>query len=149
MSPHKAGAATAAPAGPRRKTDKAPDTAGLIALDSSCWLEFFADSPRAGLFAAVLEDPQRWVVPVLTVYEVSQKLHREVGEEAAAAALSLMQQGQVVPVDLPLALAAAVNGLPMADSLIYATARLHGAELWTQDAHFKDWAGVRYFPKGE
>jgi predicted nucleic acid-binding protein len=61
--------------------------------------------------------------------------------------LSLMQRGRVVPVDLPLALAAAVNGLPLADSLIYATAQLHGAELWTQDSHFEGLAGVRYFPK--
>ncbi len=42
---------------------------------------------------------------------------------------------------------AAVNGLPLADSLIYATARRHEAELWTQDAHFAGLAGVRYFPK--
>jgi toxin FitB len=87
-------------------------------------------------------------VPVLTVYEVTKKLAREAGEETAAQALALMQRGQVVPIDLELALAAAVNGLPMADSLIYATARALGAELWTQDAHFEGLAGVRFFRKG-
>jgi len=63
------------------------------------------------------------------------------------AALSLMQRGEVVVVDLPLALDAAPNGLPLADSLIYATARRHGAELWTQDSHFDGLPGVRYVAK--
>jgi predicted nucleic acid-binding protein len=58
-----------------------------------------------------------------------------------------MQRGHVVEIDLSLALEAAVNGLPMADSLIYATARRHGATLWTQDAHFDGLPGVRYFAK--
>lgn len=118
-----------------------------VVLDSSCWLEYLADTPRADLFAAAVEDPGALVVPVLTVYEVVKKLMREAGEETANAALALMQQSEVVDVDLPLAMDAALNGLPLADSLIYATARLHGAELWTQDAHFEGLSGVRYFSK--
>ena len=110
-------------------------------------MEFFADSDRADLFAPVVEAVEKLVVPVVTVYEVVKKLAREAGDETAAAALSLMQRGRVVPIDLALALDAAVNGLPMADSLIYATARRHGAELWTQDAHFEGLAGVKYFAK--
>lgn len=116
-------------------------------LDSSCWLAFFADTPRADEFAPAIDAIESLVVPVLTVCEVVKKLAREVGDEAASAALGLMQRGRVVPIDLPLALTAAVNGLPLADSLIYATARAHGAELWTQDRHFEGLAGVRYFPK--
>ena len=53
--------------------------------------------------------------------------------------------------DGPLALEAArlsvELGLPMADSVIYATARSNGATLWTQDADFADLPGVRYLPK--
>ena len=116
-------------------------------LDSSCWLEYLADTPRADLFAPAVEAPERLVVPVLTVYEVVKKLMLESGEEAATAALALMQQSEVVEIGLPLAMDAALNGLPLADSLIYATARHHDAELWTQDAHFEGLAGVRYFPK--
>lgn len=56
-----------------------------------------------------------------------------------------MQRGQVVDMDAALVLAAAGNGLPMADSLIYATAQSRGATLWTQDVHFKGLRGVRYF----
>ena len=122
-------------------------TAPRLVLDSSCWLEYLADTPRADLFAPAVEAPERLVVPVLTVYEVIKKLMRESGEEAATAALALMQQSEVVEIGLPLAMDAALNGLPVADSLIYATARHHDAELWTQDAHFEGLAGVRYFPK--
>jgi predicted nucleic acid-binding protein len=121
--------------------------AARLVLDSSCWLEYLADTPRADLFAPAVEAPERLVVPVLTVYEVVKKLMRESGEEAATAALALMQQSEVVEIGLPLAMDAALNGLPLANSLIYATARHHDAELWTQDAHFEGLAGVRYFPK--
>ena len=118
-----------------------------VVLDSSCWLEYLADTPRADLFAPAVEAPERLVVPALTVYEVVKKLMRESGEEAATAALALMQQSEVVEIGLALALDVAINGLPLADSLIYATAQQYDAELWTQDAHFEGLAGVRYFPK--
>ena len=124
-------------------------TPAVRVLDSSCWLEFFADTERADLFADAIEHAPQLVVPVLTLYEVAKKLSREVGDDVAAAAVALMSQGRVVPIDAALALRAAVNGLPLADSLIYATARQHGAELWTQDAHFSGLPGVRFFPKTE
>ncbi len=118
-----------------------------IVLDSSCWLEYFADTDRADTFAPAVQAVDLLVVPVLTVYEVVKKLAREAGDEVASAALSLMQRGQVVPIDVNLVLSAAVNGLPMADGLIYATAQQHQAVLWTQDAHFEGLPGVRYFAK--
>ena len=123
------------------------DAAAPIVLDSSCWLEFFADTDRADTFAPAVHAVELLVVPVLTVYEVVKKLAREAGDEVASAALSLMQRGRVVPIDIHLGLSAAVNGLPMADSLIYATAQQHQAVLWTQDAHFEGLPGVRYFAK--
>ena len=129
-----------------RKAARQPERVRIV-LDSSCWLEYFADTDRADLFAAAVESAESLVVPVLTVYEVVTKLARDAGEGVASDALSLMQRGQVVPVDLPLALDAAVNGLPMADSLIYAAALRHDAVLWTQDAHFDGLPKVRYFPK--
>ncbi len=110
-------------------------------------MEFFADTERADLFAESIEAVHELVVPVVTIYEVVKKLSREAGEETAAAALSLMQRGKVFAVDLPVALDAALNGLPLADSLIYATARFANATLWTQDAHFDGLPGVRYLPK--
>lgn len=131
----------------RAGTASAGTARAPIVLDSSCWLEFFADTDRADLFSDAIEAVDALVVPVLTIYEVVKKLSREAGEETASAALSLMQRGCVVPIDLGLAVDAAVNGLPMADSLVYATARLHGAILWTQDAEFDGLAGVKYLAR--
>ena len=118
-----------------------------VVLDSSCWLEHFADSDRAALFAPALVAPAALIVPVITVYEVVKKISRELGDEIANQALSLMHQGRVIDLNLGLALAAARYNLPLADSLIYATALAHDAELWTQDVHFDGLPGVRYFAK--
>jgi len=129
------------PAPPRsRKTS-------LIVLDSSCWLEYFAETPYAARFDAVIENPQALIVPVITIYEVIKKTARERGQELASIALTLMQQGRIVELDLNLALAATAHNLPLADSLIYATAQAHDATLWTQDQHFEGLPGVKYFPK--
>ena len=86
-------------------------------------------------------------MPVLTLYEVFKKVLRERGENDALQIASMMQTGQIIDVDGSLTLAAARHPLPLADSLIYATALRHGATLWTQDEHFKDLPQVRYFPK--
>lgn len=119
----------------------------LVVLDSSCWLEYFAASPYAARFDAVIAQPQHLVVPIITIYEVVKKMSRERGEEVASVALTLMQQGRIVDMDVNLTLKATTYTLPLADSLIYATAQAHQATLWTQDAHFDGLPGVRYFAK--
>lgn len=116
-------------------------------VDSSAWLEYLTGSPKASQFAAAIEDVGNLVVPVITIYEVFKKVLRERGEGDALQVASLMQSGEVVDLDLPLAMDAAHLKLPFADSIIYATAMSRGATLWTQDDHFKDLPGVRYFPK--
>lgn len=58
-----------------------------------------------------------------------------------------MSLGRIVELDSALALEAARLNLPMADSIIYATALQYDAVLWTQDAHFAEIKGVRYFKK--
>jgi toxin FitB len=132
-----------------RQAREVPDAAipQRIVLDSSCWMEFFAGTDRAKLFAPTIDQVEQLVVPVITIHEIVKKLAREAGEEVAAHALGLMQRGEVIAVDLGLAVDAALLGLPLADSLIYATARRHGAELWTQDADFGELPGVRFFAK--
>jgi toxin FitB len=120
---------------------------GRNVVDSSGWLEYLADSPQAVHFEQALQDTENLIVPVITIYEVFKKVLRERGEGDALLVASQMQSGTVVDLDLTLALEAARHPLPMADSLIYATAITHGATLWTQDEHFKDLPNVRYFPK--
>jgi predicted nucleic acid-binding protein len=121
---------------------------GLIALDSSCWLEYFMDSDRAVLYASAVSKTERLIVPLITVYEVYKKLRRELSDMIAREAVGLMRQGQLIEADLTITLAAAAHTeLAMADSLIYATAQHHSALVWTQDAHFQKLPGVKFFPK--
>lgn len=120
-------------------------------VDSSAWLEFFADGPNATAFAAPLSERKTLVVPSITIYEVFKVVCRQRGEDGALQATALMQQGTVVELSPSLAMMAAKTSLelalPMADSIILATTRLHNATLWTQDEHFGDLPGVRYYPK--
>ncbi|MBI3568001.1 MAG: type II toxin-antitoxin system VapC family toxin [Gemmatimonadetes bacterium] len=117
-------------------------------VDSSGWLEYFADGPHAAFFAPAIERTDRLVVPTLSLTEVFKRVLQQRDETAALAAVAVMHQGRVVELDGALALAAAKLGvehrLPLADSVIYATARATSATLWTQDADFDGLPGVRY-----
>ena len=116
-------------------------------VDSSGWLEYFTDSDRAAFFASAIEDAEALIVPVISIYEVFKKVLRERGEDAALQIASMMQAGKVIDLDSALALEAARYPLPLADSLIYATAMRSEATLWTQDEHFKDLPGVRFLSR--
>ncbi|MBK5256780.1 MAG: type II toxin-antitoxin system VapC family toxin [Vicinamibacteria bacterium] len=116
-------------------------------VDSSGWLEYFAGSVRARLFAPAIEAPDRLLVPVLVLYEVVKKIRRERSDSAALEAAAVLRSGRIIEIDIATALDAAQLDLPMADSLIYATARRSRATLWTQDEDFASLRGVRYFPK--
>ncbi len=115
-------------------------------VDSSGWLEYFTGSARAALYAPAIEDSLNLVVPIITIYEVFKKVFRERGESDALQVASSMQSGTVVDLDLTILLDAARLALPLADSIIYATAIRHSATLWTQDDHFENLQSVRYFP---
>lgn len=119
-------------------------------VDSSGWLEYFAEGPAAGFFAPAIEDTAKLIVPTLSLMEVFKRMLLQRGESAAITAVALMQQGAVVDLSAPLALSAATLGvkhqLPLADSVMYATARAFDATLWTQDADFEGLPQVRYRP---
>ena len=120
-------------------------------VDSSAWLEYFANGTNADFFAKPIEQIEKLIVPSLTVYEVYKKVLIERDHDQAIQAIGGMLQGTVVDLDASIALSAAEisieNRLPMADSIILATARLHGATLWTQDADFQGLPEVKYRKK--
>jgi len=120
-------------------------------VDSSAWLAYLADEPAAEEFAAAIEDTATLVVPTICLLEVFKVVARQRGERDALQTAAVMQQGTVVDLDADLALLAARVGgkhrLPLADSVIYATALRFGGVLWTQDDDFRGLADVRYVPK--
>lgn len=124
---------------------------GREVVDSSGWLEYLADAANADFFAPAIEAPENLIVPTISILEVFKWVLRERGEDAALQAAALMQQGSVVDLDVALAVLASKLGLkhklPLADSVILATARAYDAVLWTQDGDFEGVHGVRYRPK--
>ena len=120
-------------------------------VDSSGWLEYFTDGPNADFFAPAIEATSELVVPAINVYEVFKRVLQKRSESEALQVIAVMLRGRGVALDAELALTAAristQHRLPMADSIILATARDHGATLWTQDEHFEHIEGVRYIAK--
>ncbi|MFN2350606.1 MAG: type II toxin-antitoxin system VapC family toxin [Kiritimatiellia bacterium] len=117
-------------------------------VDTSGWIEYFFGERNASYFAAPIEKTDQLVVPVICLYEVFKKVNVVADEARALRAVAQMKQGRVVDITEDVALSAALislkHKLPMADSLIYATARSQGATLWTQDDHFSNLPNVRY-----
>lgn len=121
-------------------------------VDSSGWIEYFADGSNADFFEAAIEDEAALIVPSISIYEVFKRLLAEPnGEEAALRVVAAMQRGVVVDLDAELALDAAKTSrdmkLPMADSIILSTARTYDATVWTQDRDFEGISGVEYVEK--
>lgn len=120
-------------------------------VDSCGWLEYFADGPNADFFAPPIKDTRKLLVSTICLLEVFKVILRQRGENAALQAMAAMYQGSVVDLDAPLAITSAkisaeIN-LPLADSVVLATARSKNATLWTQDADFKNIPGVKYKKK--
>ena len=120
-------------------------------VDSSGWLEYFADGPNAAAFAKPIEATRSLIVPTLSLFEIFKRVTQQRSEDDALRAIAVMEQGRVVDLDRATALEAArlsiEHGIAMADCLMLATAYRHRATLWTQDSDFEGLRGARYFAK--
>lgn len=123
----------------------------LNVVDSSGWLEYFSDTNRANLFSEAIEKTETLLVPSLSLFEIFKKVYKEKGEDLALRIVAHMQLGKVINLDSRISIYAAKisveNSIPMADSIIYATAKLNKATLWTQDNDFRGLPGVKFFEK--
>lgn len=117
-------------------------------IDSSGWLEYFADGPNAEFFAPGIENVEELFVPTISIYEVFKRILQQRSENEAIQAVVAMQQGKVIDLDTTIAISAAKLSIelktPMADSIILATGREYNAVIWTQDADFEELEGVQY-----
>jgi len=110
-------------------------------VDSSGWIEFFAQGPLADKYAKYLHDPSKLVTPTIVLYEVYKKIKRERTEQDALSAISIINRTNIIALTESIALLAADlsirDGLPMADAIVYATALEAGSKIVTGDSHFK------------
>lgn len=123
----------------------------MIVIDSSGWIEFFADGPHAEDFGSRLRSPSSVLTPTIAIYEVYKWIKRERSEEEALRAVAAMKKTRIVELTEELALTAAdlslTHELAMADSMMLAVARANRAQLATTDSGFKGIDGVLLFPK--
>ena len=112
-------------------------------VDSSGWLEYFADGSHAEFFAPAIEDTKKLLVPVICIYEVFERILQQGGVIEAEQHISDIKSGHIIELEESLALSAAKLSvdfkLPMAGSVILATARANHATFWTQDEHLEIW----------
>jgi len=117
-------------------------------VDSSAWIEYFTGGPNARRFSPPIHRTSELLVPSICLLEVYRWVLRNAGRPEALRVAASMRQGRLVELDTPIALHAAelgqAHGLPLADSVIYATARLHQATVWTQDSDFEGLEDVRF-----
>src|SRR5690606_11570572 len=116
-------------------------------VDSSGWIELLNVSHRSHLLLDAIPNTADIIVPVISIYEVVKRIRRDGDEKDAIKAVNAMTLGFVAELNLMISLAATQYKLPLADSIIYATARRFDATLWTQDEDFEGLPGVKYFPK--
>lgn len=117
-------------------------------VDSSGWLEYFTNGPNAGFFSEPIEHRAELIVPTISIFEVFKRVLQQKSETDALRAIAFMQNGHVIDLSTALALHAATLSvdlkIPMAGSIMLATAREYDAFLWTQDADFEGLDGVRF-----
>jgi predicted nucleic acid-binding protein len=120
-------------------------------VDSSGWLEFFSDSKNAETFAPAIKNTKELIVSTINLYEVYKKILIERDEKSALEAIGIMQQAKVIDINSSISIEAAKISfqlkIPMADSLIYITAKQNDAVVWTQDYDFKDLDNVKFVRK--
>ncbi|MCL1948073.1 MAG: type II toxin-antitoxin system VapC family toxin [Chitinivibrionia bacterium] len=121
-------------------------------VDTSLWIEYFSGRLVNESVKNVAEDKVNLIVPTICIYELYKKSLIEHGETRAKTIVGIMQNGtNVVNLDEEIAKTAAMfskeHKLPMADSVIYATAKTYNAIIWTQDKHFEGLNSVKYFSK--
>ena len=122
-------------------------------LDSSAWLEVLTGGGNSQRFQHVVVEEKELLVPTIVIAEVWRFLVRDADTQTAQSAIGALFRCVIVDLDSATAMAAGDFSLkyklPLADSLIYATAQSRKALLWTQDAHFEGLPDVKFFAKAK
>ena len=123
----------------------------LHIVDTCGWLEYIADTKNCKNFEQAILDTKNLIVPSIIIYEVFKKICLDYCEDIALEVIAELKQGKVIEINETISIYAAKlsleKKLPMADALIYATGLLYKATIYTQDNHFENLFGVKYFRK--
>ncbi len=125
----------------------------MILVDTCGWIEWLTNGVLSSQYEPYFNQVDSMLVPTSVQFELYKWVTRKKGIQLALEAIALTEQARVIPLSTSITLAAAdisaEHKLSFADSIIYATAQFHQAELMTSDNHFKDLPDVSYFEKAE
>ena len=120
----------------------------MTLVDSFGWIEYLAEGRLAGRYEEYLSNLAEVVTPTIVLYEVYKKLRRECKEEEALLVVAQIMKTKVVSLTEEISLLAAEvslkQALPVADSVVYATALKEACPVVTSDPHFKGLEDVIY-----
>jgi uncharacterized protein len=120
-------------------------------IDTSLWIELVGKGPLMAEARKYIEPLKSCIVPTMVQYELWKWCNRVLDEGSAKKVFGLLTECEIVEMNSVIAIEAAVlsakHQLHATDAIIYATAQMAGATLYTSDAHFKGLAGVAYFEK--
>ena len=118
----------------------------MIIVDSCGWIEYLADGPKASAYEKYLTRTHEIITPTIVVYEVYKKIKQTKKEEDALIVYGQIVKTRIVDITRELAVKAAdlslAYSLPMADAIVYATAKQERCKVVTSDPHFKELPGV-------
>lgn len=120
-------------------------------VDTSLWIELITEGNLLAVAQEAIVPLNSCIVPTIVNYELAKWCNRVLSYEGAKSVRSLLTDCITVDMDLAVAMHAALlsakHKLHTTDAIIYATAQLNDAPLFTCDSHFKDLPGVEYFEK--
>jgi predicted nucleic acid-binding protein len=120
-------------------------------VDTSLWIELFSKGKLLKEAKSSIEPLDSCLVPTIVHYELSKWSRRVLSVADAKAVRSIVTECRMVDLDWAIASEAAILSvefnLHTTDAIIYATAQMNDAKLYTCDAHFKGLPNVEYFEK--
>ncbi len=123
----------------------------MIVIDTSGWLEYFTGGPNSNIFSTAIKNNPKIIIPTIILYDLWKKISREKGEDKVIEVVAQLKRFDIISLDESLSISVAKISnefkIPMADSIIYGTAKKYNATLWAQDPDFKDFENVKYIEK--
>ena len=121
-------------------------------IDSYAWIEYFMGSEAGEKVKPIIEGLEEKLTPTICLAEVYAKtLKAESMELAENQRTFIKERSALTPLDEATAIKSAeiditmkkkIKGWGLADSIVYATGLIKGAEIVTGDTHFKNLKNV-------
>jgi toxin FitB len=120
-------------------------------VDTSLWVEYFADGSLTDHAEKCIVLLETCAVPAMLYYELVKWFHRKFDAERAKTVLSMMTDCRLITMDVEIAAEASLLSIhhkfQATDAITYATARLLKAKFFTSDVHFRGLPDVEYYEK--